>query len=92
MNGVAVPVIMTVTVNFTLRQETPGTNPSELEQQSGRPGAAGSRSLIRIQVTMPDGRTFMSGEVPNDVPVFIDAHGIGKFHFKASLSESSQYW
>ena len=32
----------------------------------------------------------MSGEVPSDVTVFIDATGIGKFHFKASRSEGSQ--
>jgi hypothetical protein len=32
----------------------------------------------------------MSGEVPSDVTVFIDATGIAKFHFKASRSEASQ--
>ena len=32
----------------------------------------------------------MSGEVPSGVPVFIDAPGIGNFHFKASRSQGSQ--
>ena len=90
MNGVAVPVIMTVTVNFTLPQEASDANATEREQQSARLGAGQSGDLIRIRVTMPDGRLLMEGEVPSDVTVFIDATGIAKFHFKASRSEASQ--
>src|SRR4029453_2716337 len=66
MNGVAVPIIMTVTVNFTLR------------------------SLPQIEVTMPDGRRLMSGEMPDNVLVPIAAPGFGRFHFKASHSRDAQ--
>ena len=59
MNGVAVPVRMTVTVNFTLAQEASDANATEPQQQSARLGAGQSVDLIRIRVTMPDGRTFM---------------------------------
>ena len=90
LNGVAVPVRMTVTVNFSLRQEAPDANANGPEQQSGPLGAGQSVDLIRIHVTMPDGRTLMEGELRSNVPVLINAPGIGKVHFKASRSQGSQ--
>ena len=36
MNGVAVPVIMTVTVNFTLRQEAPDANANGPNNKTAR--------------------------------------------------------
>ncbi len=64
MNGVAVPIMMTVTVSFTLR-DTP-------------------RDTIRMQVLLPDGEPFMDGQFRTDVPILIDAKGVGRYHLKAS--------
>jgi TonB family protein len=64
LNGSPIAVIMTVTVNFTLRDTT--------------------RDAIRMQVLLPDGTPFMEGEFRTDVPILIDAKGVGRYHLKAS--------
>jgi TonB family protein len=64
VNGVATPVLMTVTVNFTLRDTPPGT--------------------IGMQILLPDGRVFMSGEFRSDIPILIDAPDVGRYRIKAS--------
>ena len=46
-------------------------------------------TACRLQMLLPDGRTFMDGEVRSDVPIRIDVPGVGRAHFKASRSRGT---